>query len=84
MIGSEDNGYNLIFLGIVLLAAIGAALVRGRAGAMAKLAFVAGAAQFATAAAGYSADPRGALFSMAFAVPWLVAGALFASAAKRA
>lgn len=82
MIGSENNDYNLIFLGIVLAAAIGAALVRGNAGGMSKVTFTAGAAQFVTAAIGYSADPRGAVFSMAFAVPWLVSGALFASAAK--
>ena len=66
------------------LAAIGAALVRGRAKAMSKLAFVAGAAQFVTGALGFSSDPRGAIFSMAFAVPWIVAGALFGNAAKRA
>ena len=84
MIGSEDNGYNLIFLAIVLFAAIGAALVRGNARLMSKLTFAAGAAQLVTAAIGYSADPRGAVFSMAFAVPWFVAGALFGNAAKRA
>ena len=83
MIGSENDDHNLLFFGIVLLAAIGSALVGGRASGMSKVAFAAGTAQLACAAVGYTSDPRGAIFSMAFAVPWLVAGTLFASAARR-
>ena len=83
MIGNEDNGYNLAFFAIVLLAAIGAALVRGTASGLAKVAFIAGVAQLGAGALGYAADPRGAVFSMMFAAPWMIASALFSRAARQ-
>jgi hypothetical protein len=43
---------------------------------------VAGVAHVAVAIGGYSADPRGAMFSAALAAPWLVAAALFRWAAR--
>ena len=39
--------------------------------------------QFGIAAAGYTSDPRGSVFSMAFALPWLLAAQLFRHAAAR-
>lgn len=83
MIGNEDNGYNLAFFAIVLLAAIGAAVVRGSASGLAKVSFIAGIAQLGVGAMGYTADPRGAVFSMMFAAPWMIASALFSRAAKQ-
>jgi hypothetical protein len=82
MIGSEDNPYNLLFGGVLLLALIGAVLARFRPGGMASAMVAAAAAQGALAAFGLSTDVRGAIFSMAFAAPWLLAAALFWKAAQ--
>jgi hypothetical protein len=83
MIGSEENGYNMAFFAIVLLAAVGAAIVRGTAPGLAKVSFIAGLAQLGVGAMGYAADPRGAVFSMMFAAPWMIASALFSRAARQ-
>ena len=77
MIGSEDNRYNLLFLGIVTLALLGAAAARFRAGGVAIVMTAAGVAQAIAGAAGMAQDPRGGILSAAFAVPWLIAALLF-------
>lgn len=82
MIGSEDNPYNLLFGGVLLLALIGAILARFRAGGMVYAMAAAAVAQAGLAAFGLSTDVRGAVFSMAFAAPWLVAAASFRKAAQ--
>ncbi|HEY0413267.1 MAG TPA: hypothetical protein VGD66_08995 [Allosphingosinicella sp.] len=82
MIGSENNPYNLVFAGVLLLALLGAFLGRFRAAGMAKAMAAAAAAQAAAGAVGLSSDLRGAVFSMLFAGPWLLAAALFALAAR--
>jgi hypothetical protein len=84
MIGSENNPYNLLFGGVLLLALIGAIAARFRAPGMAAAMAAAAVAQAALATFGLSTDVRGAMFSMAFAVPWLLAAALFWNAAKEA
>ncbi|MBV8685523.1 MAG: hypothetical protein JOZ90_16660 [Alphaproteobacteria bacterium] len=81
MIGSEDNPYNLVFVGVVFLAVAGAVLARLRAAGMAKAMAAAAAAQAAAGALGFTADARGALFSILFAGAWLLAAGLFHLAA---
>ena len=84
MIGSEGNPYNLLFGGVLLIALIGAIVARFEArGTMCAMA-AAATAQAIISAVGLSTDPLGAKFSMAFAAPWLLAAALFGSAAPSA
>jgi hypothetical protein len=83
MIGSEDNPYNLLFGGVILIALIGAIVARLRPAGMMWATAAAAVAQLAAAAGGHSADPRGAMFSMGFAGIWLVAAALFWVASRR-
>lgn len=82
MIGDEDNPYNLLFLGVILLALAGAAIARFRPAGMAMAMVVAAVAHAGVALAGMSSDARGGLFSVVLAAPWLVSAALFAGAAR--
>ncbi|HYI65225.1 MAG TPA: hypothetical protein VEW71_10105 [Allosphingosinicella sp.] len=82
MIGSEDNPYNLLFGGVLAIALIGAVVARFQPAGMALALLAAAVAQAALAAFGLTTDMRGAVFSMAFAVPWLLAAALFRNAAQ--
>ena len=82
MIGSEDNSYNLLFGGVLLIALIGAVLARFRPKGMALAMLVAGIAQAAAGAFGLTEDMRGGIFSVAFAIPWLLAATLFRSARR--
>lgn len=84
MIGSEDNGFNLLFGGVLALVLVGAMLVRFKARGLALVMVAAAIAQAAIGGAGYGADPRGAIFSMAFALPWLSSAALFWNAGRTA
>lgn len=81
MIGSEGNPLNLMFGGVLLLALVGAILARFRPAGMARAMAVAAVAPIVASAVGLSTDTRGAILSMAFAGPWLIAAALFRSAA---
>ena len=83
MIGDEDNGYNLLFLGLIPLALLGALVARFRAAGMAVAMTAAAAAQVLIAAGGLSADARGAVLSMVMAGSWLLSAALFRIAARR-
>ena len=82
MIGAEDNAYNLLFLGVIIVALAGAAIARLRAGGMALAMLAAAAAQVAVAAGGMPSDMRGGIFSMCFALPWLISAVLFRGAAR--
>ena len=82
MIGSEDNPYNLLFLGVLAIALIGAIVARFERRGMAGAMVVAAIAQAVLGAVGLSTDVRGAVFSMAFAGLWLLAAALFWAAAQ--
>lgn len=77
MIGDEDNAYNLLFIGVIGLALIGAVLTRFRAAGMAGAMAVAGAAQVAVALAGISQDFRGGVFSAGSALIWFLSAACF-------
>ena len=82
MIGSEDNPYNLVFGGVLLIALIGSVLARFRAAGMARTMAVAAIAQVAAGAAGATIDPRGAVFSVGFGALWLLSAALFWNSAQ--
>jgi hypothetical protein len=85
MIGSEDNPFNFVFLGIVALALAlaGAVAVRARASGMAVVTALAAAAQLAAALVGTQTDLRGGILSAVFAAPWLLAAALFAVSGRQ-
>ena len=84
MIGSEGNPYNLLCAGVLAIALLGAAFARLQAGGLARAMCVAALAQALLAGIALVAgwDDRGAVFSAAFAVPWLLSAALFALAAR--
>lgn len=82
MIGPENNPYNLLFAGVLGIALIGSIAARFAPGGMARAMLVTALAQAIAGAAGLSADPRGAGFSMLFAAPWLLAAVLFAKAVR--
>ena len=84
MIGSEDNPYNLLFGGVLLLALLGAVVARFEAAGMARAMAVAAVAQAALGAFGLPADTRGAVFSIGFAGLWLLSAALFRNASQDA
>jgi hypothetical protein len=82
MIGDEGNSTNLLFGGVLAVALVGSIIADFRSAGMARTMIVTGIAQGLAGAAGFSADPRGAAFSMAFALPWFVSTWLFRKAAR--
>ena len=76
MIG-DDNPYNLLFLGVLGVAVAGSILSNFKPAGMARAMFAAAAVQALVAGFGFTTDPRGALFSMMFALPWIIAAGLF-------
>ena len=82
MIGSEDNPYNLLFGGVLALALVGAIGVRFEGAGMARTMIVAAITQALLGAGGLSSDLRGGVFSMIFALPWLLSAALFWKASR--
>jgi hypothetical protein len=81
MIGSEDNPYNLVFLGVLAFALLGAMVARFRPAGTARAMALTATAQLVAAALGLSADVRGAIFSAVFALLWLFSAGLFRKAA---
>jgi hypothetical protein len=81
MIGSEDNPYNQLFGAVLLLALGGSAAARFRPAGMAWAMVATAFAQTVLGAIGYPADPRGGVFSVLFALPWLLSARLFRKAA---
>jgi hypothetical protein len=82
MIGSEDNPYNLLFIGVIALSAIGAAAARLRPAGISRAMLAAGAAHLAIAAGGALSDVRGAVLSMIIGSVWLGSAWLFGRAGK--
>lgn len=84
MILSERNLENLVFLGVVLIALIGAFVAKFRAPGLAKATLAAGIAQgliaLVVAATGLD-DLYTSMLIGAFALPWLLSSALFRQAA---
>ena len=84
MIASEDNPYNQLFGGVLLLALGGSVAARFRPRGMAWAMLAAAVAQAVLGAIGLPVDQRGAIFSMIFALPWLLSALLFRRAAREA
>jgi hypothetical protein len=84
MIGAEDNPYNLLFGGVLLIALAGAIAAWFAAAGMARAMLAAAAAQVTIGAIGLSADTRGGVLAMGFGASWLLAAALFGKAAREA
>ncbi len=82
MIGSEDNPYNLVFGGVLMIALLGAILARLEPAGMSLAMIATAIAQAAAGAFGLATDPLGATFSMGFAGFWLTSAALFWNAAR--
>ena len=82
MIGSEDNPYNLLFLGVLLVALLGAVVARLEPAGMARAMVLTAIAQATVGAFGLSADRLGGALSIGFAGMWLLAAALFWNAAR--
>ncbi|MDQ3139424.1 MAG: hypothetical protein M3Q15_01705 [Pseudomonadota bacterium] len=80
MIG--DGAFNLLFGGVLFVALIGAVMARLESSGMARAMVAAAIVQGILSAIGFSMDPRGGIFSMAFAGLWLLAAALFRNAAR--
>ena len=84
MIASEDNFYNQLFGGVLLLALGGSVAARFKARGMAWAMVAAAVAQAVLGAIGLPVDQRGAIFSMIFALPWLLAALLFRRVSREA
>ena len=82
MIGSEDNPYNLLFLGVPVIALLGAIVAGFRPAGMAWAMGAAAAMQAGLGLLGMSTDMRGGIFSAGFATLWLLGAALFARSAQ--
>jgi hypothetical protein len=82
MIGSEENSYNLFFLGVIVLALAGSVLARFRTSGMALAMLVAAIAQAAIGLFGMATDLRGGILATGFAVIWLLSAGLFRTAAR--
>lgn len=80
---SDDNPYNLLFAVPILVAFGGGVLARFRAEGMTYAMTTAALLQALLALGGMTQDSRSAIFSLAFALPWLIAAALFRKAAQR-
>lgn len=80
MIGDGDTIHTLLFGVLLVFAVISSVAVRFRPGGLALVMLGAALAQAIIAATGLTIDPRGAVFSIGFAAPWLLAAALFHAA----
>jgi hypothetical protein len=90
LVGDEGNPLNWLFVGVLVVAAAGAALVRRRAGALAGAMLVTALAQVTAAGVALAVTPAGpgrpvemaALLGL-FPVGWLLAAWLFRRAAQK-
>lgn len=82
MIGNEDNPVNLWFGVVLLIAILGAILLRFHPYAIASAMLFAGLIQAAIGlfAGVFGPDPRGGIFTIILASFWLISAALFRSA----
>ncbi|MDQ3229780.1 MAG: hypothetical protein M3Q13_08635 [Pseudomonadota bacterium] len=81
-----EGAVNLMFAGVLFVAAIGAILGNFRARGMARAMFATALAQLAAAGAGLAMgyEPLEVSLTACFALPWLLSGALFQKAAQDA
>jgi hypothetical protein len=89
-LGNEDNPANLLFIGVIAIAVVGAVIAGFRAAGMARAMFAAGAAQllvgvaalvFGLGSPGYEGLFEVTLGTTLFGSLWLISGALFRKAA---
>ncbi|MGY0632795.1 hypothetical protein [Luteimonas sp. A478] len=83
MLGDEGTPANLMFAGVLAVAAAGVLLARFRAAGMARAMLAAGIAQLAAVAIALALggfNGRELVLPACFALPWLVSAALFARA----
>ncbi len=83
MIGDEDNPFNLLFGGVLLLALLGAIVARFRPAGMAAAMLAAALAQLVIGLIGLSSDLLGGVLSAAFAGLWLLSAAMFWNASRK-
>lgn len=81
-IGSEDNPYNLVFFGVLLIAVLGSAIARFRAGGMAWVMAAAGLAHAIAGGVGFPQDLRTGPITIVFVAMWLGSAWLFRHAAR--
>ncbi len=81
MIG--DGKYNLLFAGVILFGLCGMAITRLATRPTSIVMVITAALELAAALGGYAQDPRGAVLSCFFVVPWLAAAALFRAGGSR-
>lgn len=82
IIGSEGHPANLVYAGVLAVAIAGALLARLRPAGMASALDVTALAQVLASAVAWAAgETAAALFSLLFALPWLVSAGLFRRAA---
>ena len=82
VIGSEDHPANLVYIGVIFLALIGAIAAAFRPSGMARVMLACAAVSTAITAYGFTVDVRGATFSLGFVAIWLLSAALFRVAAR--
>lgn len=86
MLGDEGDAANLLFVGVLAVAALGSLLARFKPAGMAKAMFATAAAQLAAVGVGLAMggfEPRELALTACFALPWLLAGGLFRLAVSR-
>lgn len=87
MLGSENHPANLMFAGVLAVAAVGALVARFRPAGMAWAMAVAGLAQLAVVAIAAASGRYGAyelVLTACFSLPWFASALLFAKARKHA
>ena len=79
MIGNEDNPINLLFIGVILIALVGAIMSRFGKDGMALVMITAGTVQasIATIFGILGSDFRGGVFTIVLSSLWILSGALF-------
>ena len=84
MLGSENNIENLMFAGVLLIAAVGALVAKFRSRGMARAMDAAALAQLIVCviALVIGFRERGVFFAACFSVPWFVSAQLFRKAAR--
>ena len=79
-IGSEDNPYNLLFFGVIVVAVLGSALARFRSPGLVWAMAATALAHAAAGLGGFAEDPVTGPITLAFCLMWLTSAALFRAA----
>lgn len=85
MLGSADDSINLMFAGVLCVAAVGALVAALKPAGMSRAMITAAIAQLLAVGVGLALrefEPRELMLTAMFALPWLVSAALFRKAAR--